>query len=93
MEVQPGFLAPRPGRGVVVRPRDVAGGCGPMDSLGSPPLPAGPSPLVAVMAWTQRHWRICRWCFLVAGCVIGATTDHLLFDATVRAAAACWGAM
>lgn len=62
-----------------------------MDSFGCVPLPTKPHPLVAVMAWTKRHWHVCRWCFLAAGFAVGATTDHFLFDMAMRVARACWG--
>lgn len=63
-----------------------------MDSLWRDALSFGTPTLVAVMAWLQRHWRVCRWCVLTLGILIGISSDHLLFASSVQFAAWLYGA-
>ena len=46
-------------------------------------LPPRSSSLVLVMAWFVRNFHTCKWCFFGAGIVVGAVSDHGLFDVTV----------
>jgi len=38
------------------------------------------------MAWFVRNFHTCKWCFFWAGVLVGAVTDHGLFDVTLALA-------